>query len=272
MNEFLPWVMAHNRPWDARPPLNAQEHDELFVLMAEPSLPANAMSAEMADGYITACVVGPAPVPVPHWLEAIFAQPTLPLPHDAERQQRLLQLLLRRHADITASTAISVDKAKPHNIFVPLIAHIPDEDRITPYRLDAKGQRMGAWDLQDWAQGFRLALVEDDDWEPLLTSADAPLVVSPVVLYTLGHNPDDLSLQIGEEDNLFARLVASVCAMRNWWRAYNRQAGSGAPRLSLKHISAASVTAPVRSVTPKPGRNDPCVCGSGKKYKKCCGA
>ena len=26
----------------------------------------------------------------------------------------------------------------------------------------------------------------------------------------------------------------------------------------------------VRSV-PKVGRNDPCPCGSGKKYKKCCG-
>lgn len=26
----------------------------------------------------------------------------------------------------------------------------------------------------------------------------------------------------------------------------------------------------VRS-TPKIGRNDPCPCGSGKKYKKCCG-
>ncbi|RKZ70382.1 MAG: hypothetical protein DRR19_33410, partial [Candidatus Parabeggiatoa sp. nov. 1] len=23
---------------------------------------------------------------------------------------------------------------------------------------------------------------------------------------------------------------------------------------------------------PKIGRNDPCSCGSGKKYKKCCGA
>ncbi|MBD3322328.1 MAG: hypothetical protein GF350_14605, partial [Chitinivibrionales bacterium] len=22
---------------------------------------------------------------------------------------------------------------------------------------------------------------------------------------------------------------------------------------------------------PKTGRNDPCICGSGKKYKKCCG-
>ena len=31
--------------------------------------------------------------------------------------------------------------------------------------------------------------------------------------------------------------------------------------------SPAPVTAP-----PTPGRNDPCPCGSGKKYKKCCGA
>ncbi|GHT87080.1 hypothetical protein FACS1894137_13640 [Spirochaetia bacterium] len=29
---------------------------------------------------------------------------------------------------------------------------------------------------------------------------------------------------------------------------------------------------PVRRAEPKIGRNDPCPCGSGKKYKKCCGA
>jgi SEC-C motif-containing protein len=29
--------------------------------------------------------------------------------------------------------------------------------------------------------------------------------------------------------------------------------------------------APYVRSTPKPGRNDPCLCGSGKKYKKCCG-
>jgi hypothetical protein len=28
----------------------------------------------------------------------------------------------------------------------------------------------------------------------------------------------------------------------------------------------------VRHDTPRPGRNDPCPCGSGRKYKKCCGA
>jgi SEC-C motif-containing protein len=29
---------------------------------------------------------------------------------------------------------------------------------------------------------------------------------------------------------------------------------------------------PIRREAPKVGRNDPCPCGSGKKYKKCCGA
>jgi uncharacterized protein YecA (UPF0149 family) len=28
----------------------------------------------------------------------------------------------------------------------------------------------------------------------------------------------------------------------------------------------------IRIQAPQPGRNDPCPCGSGKKYKKCCGA
>ncbi|NLN61455.1 MAG: YchJ family protein [Myxococcales bacterium] len=30
-------------------------------------------------------------------------------------------------------------------------------------------------------------------------------------------------------------------------------------------------TAPIRREAPKIGRNDPCSCGSGKKFKKCCG-
>jgi preprotein translocase subunit SecA len=32
-----------------------------------------------------------------------------------------------------------------------------------------------------------------------------------------------------------------------------------------------SVVEPIHNRLPKVGRNDPCPCGSGKKYKKCCG-
>ena len=28
---------------------------------------------------------------------------------------------------------------------------------------------------------------------------------------------------------------------------------------------------PVTRDAPKVGRNDPCICGNGRKYKKCCG-
>jgi SEC-C motif len=36
--------------------------------------------------------------------------------------------------------------------------------------------------------------------------------------------------------------------------------------------SVAAPAAPIRHPQPKPGRNDLCPCGSGKKFKKCCGA
>jgi uncharacterized protein YecA (UPF0149 family) len=29
--------------------------------------------------------------------------------------------------------------------------------------------------------------------------------------------------------------------------------------------------APIIRDTPKVGRNDPCICGNGRKFKKCCG-
>jgi SEC-C motif-containing protein len=38
-------------------------------------------------------------------------------------------------------------------------------------------------------------------------------------------------------------------------------------------VDGQEITAPtVRREGPAVGRNDPCPCGSGKKYKKCCGA
>lgn len=38
------------------------------------------------------------------------------------------------------------------------------------------------------------------------------------------------------------------------------------------YVDGKTVKIPVTRTSPKLGRNDPCHCGSGKKYKKCCGA
>ncbi len=45
--------------------------------------------------------------------------------------------------------------------------------------------------------------------------------------------------------------------------------------LEQAHLAGAGDYQPVQQVVrsgAKVGRNDPCPCGSGKKYKKCCGA
>jgi preprotein translocase subunit SecA len=50
-----------------------------------------------------------------------------------------------------------------------------------------------------------------------------------------------------------------------------RTASSGAPSDVVgEAMEAVSKAKPVRT-GPKVGRNDPCPCGSGKKYKQCCG-
>ena len=42
-------------------------------------------------------------------------------------------------------------------------------------------------------------------------------------------------------------------------------------KLSYSHSEGGSAKQPTRNVESKVGRNDVCPCGSGKKYKKCCG-
>jgi uncharacterized protein YecA (UPF0149 family) len=51
-------------------------------------------------------------------------------------------------------------------------------------------------------------------------------------------------------------------AMKKWVKEHERQ---------LKEENSAAVKVETVVKSGEPGRNDPCPCGSGKKYKKCCG-
>jgi len=41
--------------------------------------------------------------------------------------------------------------------------------------------------------------------------------------------------------------------------------------LTFSHSDGSSIKKPIKRSSQKVQRNDPCPCGSGKKYKKCCG-
>jgi hypothetical protein len=64
-----------------------------------------------------------------------------------------------------------------------------------------------------------------------------------------------------------------------WESMEETYAGKGVPPTishddtdPMRYFSADSHQEPVRRYDPQPGRNQPCPCGSGKKYKKCCGS
>jgi len=68
------------------------------------------------------------------------------------------------------------------------------------------------------------------------------------------------------------RLVEDTAQEMSWWACFqDARAKSASPRpANIK--PAAMEASQIKNAKPKTGRNDPCPCGSGKKYKKCCGA
>ena len=114
----------------------------------------------------------------------------------------------------------------------------------------------------DWAEGFADAIrLRPEAWRPLLEDRQAIVMLMPILVLcgdAEGGSPLDPDLE--EDADLRAEapelIPACVAGIDAFWkeRRGRPEAGSG------------------RAKSAKVGRNDPCPCGSGRKYKRCCGA
>jgi len=71
--------------------------------------------------------------------------------------------------------------------------------------------------------------------------------------------------------------VRDVIAEMSWWACFTEPEETLREAADFEYHDApgyynAPLTLPFVREQPKVGRNDPCPCGSGKKFKKCCGA
>lgn len=72
-------------------------------------------------------------------------------------------------------------------------------------------------------------------------------------------------------------LITDVAKNMGWMQCFRKAErdyeGEGDAEEDLpESLSSGYTTVPVRRTQPKVGRNERCPCGSGKKFKKCCGA
>ena len=223
---------------------------------------------ESVDGFLTALAAGPSLPAADDWLPAMCGDAfdrAFGDPEDRAQALRSLQArldVLRRQLD----AEILLDRPEEVRL-QPLMAEIGDEDRRRVVDEggvsadDAALLQTGA----PWAQGFLDAVeafpaiwVEPDDEQD---AADFGDLIDQVVALLLPPGSEEAVAHAarfwpGKEpsrDDLLAEACWAVQDLRAYWVDH-------APRPAM------------RRVEPAPGRNDPCPCGSGKKFKKCCGA
>lgn len=118
---------------------------------------------------------------------------------------------------------------------------------------------------EPWVDGFTRAMgLRPTAWERLLNQADEETRSTMIFMMALqdiytGHSKftdeeiDGIDL---EAPDLIPICVATILC----------QSRPELPRTETTNRSEA----PIKAV-PRPGRNDPCSCGSGRKFKQCCG-
>ena len=140
------------------------------------------------------------------------------------------------------------------------IAMLPPEERA-----EMDGESLPSF-AQIWALGFMYAVENwPEDWTPprdkeaarMLDDALENIVVlteddkaKPVLSMYDENGPPSVSQQRLDD---FGAAIWAVYDLRQLWKSLG-------PKVETLRKEAT------------PGRNDPCPCGSGKKYKKCCGA
>ena len=232
--------------------LSDSQLDRIEALLDDPALP-EAMRLDEIQGYLCAALSGPKPMPEEDWLfDVLGSDEAL----DSEAGRELAELLRIFAASLEAELASG---EPPVLLLYPKEDMEDDEDAPSDYVPWCQAYLAGVDTAEeDWFE----ALGEDDDEEDgdEITYLDERLF--PLMLLT--GEAEAAAREHGEEWAEGEELEEIVADCEEELP----QAVADIYRFWLVKRS----TQTIRRDSPKIGRNDPCPCGSGKKYKQCCGA
>ncbi|QSI79289.1 MULTISPECIES: UPF0149 family protein [Niveibacterium] len=225
-------------------PLDDDELDTLDDLLSQ--FP-DSLSLEEMDGLFCALVVGPEVVSPAEWVPAVLGAEKPEWESDAQARQTIE--LLMRHWNTVATgfredwSGVSAEEGS-ESMYFPLL----DDPEESGHPL-----------AEGWARGFRdgLEWMDDAHWDALEEDEDCVTLLNLIAAMDSGEKSAGHPLSDDERDEILSPLVAGLQYLYAFWRRYLRVVT--APRVPMRAPEL-------------PGRNDICPCGSGKKFKKCCGS
>jgi uncharacterized protein len=230
------------RTFTQNEPLTDAELDRLGDFLKS-SKGGNAMNLEELDGFFAALIAGPETVmSIEYYSEVFGGEMSDACEFGSLDEANEILGLMMRHWNTIAGALFKGEA------YVPLL--LEDED--------------GAAHGNDWARGFMRGMhMRHDGWAELMDDEEHGGCLVPMVMLCHEHDedpemrPEPISPEKRVE--VIAHMAAGLLGAYQYFRA-QREAD-----LSV-HVPEA------RRNPSKVGRNDPCPCGSGKKYKKCCGS
>jgi len=249
------------------PPATATAHDlsdaefaELDDLLAATPEPLEPCDAVMLDGFLCGVLVQPILIEPATWLPHVFDFEGQPLPDDVDAKwlARTESLILRRHAALNRAMV-------EDGWFNPLILEFDDEHPLQPPADGGPDPMEGlnpiSQALMPWVAGFQHATLCFPDLAELPDDA---------VMSALARLYRHLPAETDEEREVVATLEREH-PLATLDEAIEELVVTVADLSDLTSDSRYKVDT-VKRDTPKVGRNEPCPCGSGKKYKHCHGA
>lgn len=241
--------------------LSDSEFAELDDLLARTPEPLQALDAVMLDGYLCGVLVQPRLLSRDEWLAPIFDYEGGHLPEDVDAQwlDRVTALVTRRHTALGRTLAES-------GWFDPLIidtdAEDADSDQPTPEEQALlEGMNPLSRALMPWVAGFQHAT---------LTFPELAELPNDAVMKAMARLFRHLPAETDEERELLTTLDQEY-PLKDIDAAVEDLVATVAELSDLTREQRFKVEA-VRRDAPKVGRNDPCPCGSGRKFKLCHGA
>lgn len=218
-------------------PLNDKEFNELDRFLLSEQCPDDAMTMDTLHGLLTAVAIVPFEIAMTEWLPLVWGEARTVTFKSKQQEDRIIHLILRFMHEIMITF-----EAAPKE-FEPLFCEHDWEGKTL---LDGEAWASGFW------QGM---LLRETAWKAIWESDIAPLV-HPIYLLGADEIEEDELIFVDDpvqSQQLALEIEANLPQIHRFWQDQNKKE-------------------PIVHAQPKIGRNDPCACGSEKKFKQCCGA